>query len=97
MVVTNWAGSVTSAVATLQVRELLRFQTAGGVMGIVNEAFRLRLVGMSQTSAVLIEASTNLVNWTPVFTNTTPTTLIKYSDRVTTNQTYRFYRALEIP
>jgi len=97
VVVTNWAGSVTSAVATLQVRELLQFQTTGGVMGIVNGSFRVRLIGMSQTSAVVIEASTNLLDWTPLYTNTTPTTLIKYSDPVTTNRPNRFYRAMEIP
>ena len=97
VVVTNWAGSVTSAVATLQVRELLQFQTTGGVMGIVNGSFRVRLIGMSQTSAVVIEASTNLLDWMPLYTNTTPTTLIKYSDPVTTNHPNRFYRAMEVP
>ena len=97
VVVTNWAGSVTSAVATLQVREWLRFLTEGGVMGMLNGSFRLRLVGMAQTSAVVIEASTNLVNWVPLYTNPGPSTLIKYSDPAAINQIRRFYRAVEIP
>jgi len=97
VVVTNWAGSVTSAVATLQVREWLRFQTEGGVMGMVTGSFRLRLVGMAQASAVVIEASTNLRNWTPLYTNPGPSTLFEYSDPVTTNRPNRFYRAVEVP
>ena len=97
VVVANWGGSVTSAVAQLQVRELLRFQTTNGVMGIVNGNFRLRLVGMSPTSAVLLEASSNLVNWTPLYTNPPPATLIKYSDPIDPNQKARFYRGREIP
>jgi hypothetical protein len=97
VIVTNSAGSITSAVAVLEVRELLRFQASGGVMGIVDGAFHMRLVGMSQTNSVLIEASTNLATWTPLYTNTIPTTLINYSDPITTNQTRRFYRAMQIP
>ena len=97
MWITNAAGSVTSSVATLQVREVLQFVTTNGVMRIVNGSFQLRLVGMTPNSAVIIEGSTNLINWTPIHTNPAAISPMKYSDTVVTNQNYRFYRAKEMP
>ena len=97
VVVTNVAGSVSSDLAVLQVRELLRFVTSAGVMRITNGAFRMRLVGMSPTNSVVIETSTNLATWSPVHTNSTSASWRQYSDPDATNRAYRFYRAKELP
>ena len=45
----------------------------------------------------LIEASTNLAGWSPVFPNTTPTNLLFYTDADATNDLWRFYRAYQFP
>jgi hypothetical protein len=56
-----------------------------------NGAFRVRLSGISgQTN--IIQASTNLITWTPVLTNTTG--IYDFTDPNSTSYRVRFYRAL---
>jgi hypothetical protein len=43
------------------------------------------------TSSVIIQASTNLVNWVNIYTSTPPFT---FTDSTSTNYHDRFYRAL---
>jgi hypothetical protein len=74
----------------------LCFQTAGGAMVYTNGTFRMSLEGMSRTNALVIEASTDLENWSPLFTNITPTTLLKHADPKASNHVWQFYRAKEI-
>jgi hypothetical protein len=45
----------------------------------------------------VIEASTNLAGWSPVFTNTTPTNVLFYTDPDAGNSPTRFYRAFQFP
>ncbi len=45
-------------------------------------------------SLVIIQSSTNLVNWIPIFTNTAP---FVYTNFNTTNLPYQFYRAITGP
>jgi hypothetical protein len=51
----------------------------------------------------LVEASTNLVSWTPISTNLMPATqcpicpYILFRDPASTNLAKRFYRSFEIP
>jgi len=46
----------------------------------------------------VIEACTNLsTNWAPVFTNTTPTNVLFYTDPEASNSPTRFYRAFQFP
>lgn len=40
----------------------------------------------------VLEASTNLVDWTALVTNTSPATIFDFTDYAATNHTYRFYR-----
>lgn len=56
--------------------------------------FVLNLVGQAGLTYV-IEVSTNLVNWTPVYTNTTLDGVLSYTDNGTTGTGRRFYRAVE--
>jgi hypothetical protein len=44
--------------------------------------------------SVIIQASTNLVSWLPVFTNTEPFTFTNFDS---TNFPFRFYRAVTGP
>jgi hypothetical protein len=59
--------------------------------------FHLRLSsGANRTCA--IQSSSNLVNWTSLFTNTTTTNgIFDYVDTSSTNSTQRFYRAVSAP
>ena len=45
-------------------------------------------------TTAIIEASTNLVGWLPLYTNTTP---FLFTDTDATNYLYRFYRTLLAP
>jgi hypothetical protein len=43
--------------------------------------------------AVRIEVSSNLLTWTPIYTNPTPAEEFVFGERTSSNQTHRFYRA----
>jgi hypothetical protein len=58
---------------------------------LANQQFQLNLVGVTGKTYVL-EATTNLMNWTPISTNTALTNLLNLVDPNATNFTYRFYR-----
>ncbi len=60
-------------------------------IGYVNGHFSLEVSGTAQASYV-IEASTNLVHWTGLFTNTAPATPFQFSDPEASNFVDRFYR-----
>lgn len=53
-------------------------------------------INMSEPSGYtcIIEASSNLVDWTPVWTNSTITGTVNYTDSSVTNIPSRFYRAI---
>ena len=55
----------------------------------------MRVEDVLQPGTLVIEASTNLVGWAPVFTNTTPTNVLFYTDPDSSNHLWRFYRASE--
>ena len=59
-------------------------------------AFKLHLIGTAGRSFVLL-ASTNLVEWTPLSTNSTLGPSFDFTDTTTTNYPCRFYRVLPIP
>jgi hypothetical protein len=64
-----------------------------------NGAFQLRVDDVLQPGTLVIEASTNLstTNWAPLFTNTTPTNALFYTDPDASNAPTRFYRAFQFP
>jgi hypothetical protein len=46
---------------------------------------------------LVIETSTNLAGWATVFTNTTPTNVLFYTDPEAGSHLWRFYRAFQFP
>ncbi len=64
--------------------------------GITNGVFTLQLTGMPGKTYVL-QASTDLVNWTPISTNVPPATIQTLIDANAANFPQRFYRAVQLP
>jgi hypothetical protein len=55
--------------------------------------FQLRLDDPAQAPTLVVEASTDLAGWAPVFTNATPTNVLFYTDPNASSYHWRFYRA----
>ena len=64
---------------------------------LTNGTFQLRVDGVLQPGTLVIEAATDLASWSPVFTNTTPTNVLFYTDPDAGNSPTRFYRAFQFP
>jgi len=94
VVVTNAYGSVTSSTPTLSVLGVpVSFVTSSGSIQYSNGQFHLTLSGLTGQGSVLIEASTDLTQWTPVFTNPPGFGTIQFVDPATANFRSRYYRA----
>ena len=57
--------------------------------------FMLQLNGNNSLGTVVIYASTDLVSWTPIYTNPPTPNIIQFLDASSTNYPARFYRAVE--
>jgi hypothetical protein len=64
---------------------------------LTNGTFQMRVDDVLQSGTLVIEASTNLASWAPVFTNTTPTNMLLYTDPEAGGGLTRFYRAFQFP
>jgi hypothetical protein len=64
----------------------------GGSAGFQSNCFTFNLAAVAGQT-VIIEASTNLVNWSALSTNTLESGLFLFSDPTSTNFLERFYRA----
>jgi uncharacterized delta-60 repeat protein len=64
---------------------------------VSNGTCQLRVDAVLQSGTLVIEACTNLTGWGPVFTNTTPTNVLLYTDPKASNYLRRFYRAFQYP
>jgi hypothetical protein len=62
-----------------------------------NGLFQVRVDNSLQPGTFVIEASTNLTDWVPVFTNNTPTNVLLYDDPDAGVFPQRFYRAFQFP
>jgi sugar lactone lactonase YvrE len=95
VVVTGAYGSVTSAVAVLTVtipRTPPQIITEDASFGIVSNQFGFNLGGaFGQT--IVVDGSTNLVDWLPLGTSTMSGSLIYFTDPTWTNFPSHFYRA----
>ncbi len=64
---------------------------------LANGTFQIRVDDVLQPGTLVIEASTKLASWAPVFTNTTPTNVLFYTDPDASSSLTRFYRAFQFP
>jgi len=67
-------------------------QIGSGSIGVSSGNFSFTITGVSNQT-IVVEASTNLVNWQPVWTNTLSGTATNFTDPQWTNYPSRFYRA----
>jgi hypothetical protein len=81
---------------TLSVPPLF-FDPAGLSYQAASGAFTMRLTGSSGLHPVVIYSATNLVDWTPIFTNAPTTNEIDFIDTPSVASPDRFYRAVEQP
>ena len=93
VVVTNLLGSVTSSNALLFVNSPLRFGSFGLSAG---GGFQFQFIGVGGSNYVF-QASSNLVNWLPLQTNSDPNGLLYFTDPNASNFLRRFYRAKPWP
>jgi len=89
--VSNFAGAAASAEAVLQVREGVRLQASGFA---ADGSFRFLLSG-ELGSKTVIAASSNLIDWLPVFTNPVANRSVEFIHSKALSQRYRFYRPVE--
>jgi uncharacterized delta-60 repeat protein len=62
-----------------------------------NGTFQMRVDSVLQPGTLVIEASTDLAGWEAIFTNTTPTNVLFYTDPEAGSHLWRFYRAFQFP
>jgi autotransporter-associated beta strand protein len=93
VLVTNVAGSVTSATASLVVFPTAAAILSAPVFGPGSGQLQLSVTGVPGYSYEIL-VSSNFINWSPVQTNTAPFT---FTDVITSQMAYRFYRARLVP
>ena len=87
-------GSVTSSSAPLVVltgvvSNLVSFVSSG--TGMVANGFQMNFTGPT-TSNFVVQASTDLHNWIPIYTNTSHTGSVSYLDTAAKSMPGRYYR-----
>jgi hypothetical protein len=94
VIITNASGSITSAIVTLSVLGVpVSFVTTSGGIQFSNGQLHLTLSGLTGQGAVVIETSSNLTLWTPIFTNPSGFGTIQFVDPTAANSRHRYYRA----
>ena len=80
-----------------QVNTLPPFQISSGTtnMQLTTNGFQFQMSGLNGTVLVVISASTNLIDWLPIFTNGATNGTLQFLDNAATNLPRRFYKATE--
>ena len=94
VVVANPYASLISSNAALVVQPF-QFNADAGALQMSATGFSMKLDSVYAPNALVIYASTNLINWEPVFTNPPVTGPVMFVDPKATNFSKRFYRASE--
>jgi hypothetical protein len=63
-----------------------------GHLGFRTNRFGFNLIG-GAGSTVVVDASSNMLNWIPIVTNTFPCSSLYFNDPTSTNFSQKFYRA----
>jgi hypothetical protein len=88
---TGW-GSAYGGLPTVELAAPTPPQIKSGSAGIQSGNFGFTITGVTNQTLV-VEASTNLINWQPVWTNILSGTNVIFTDLQWTNYSIRFYRA----
>jgi uncharacterized repeat protein (TIGR03803 family) len=95
VILTNLNGAVTSAVVTVTITNVpVSFAVGSGALQDSSGQFSLELTNLTGQGAIVIEASTDLVNWTPLYTNPPSFGALQFVDPNAGNFPNRFYRAI---
>jgi hypothetical protein len=89
--VSNAGGSTNSSPALAMLNNPVRIQ-----YGVGDCRYDLRLTGPAGNTFIL-QTSSNLVNWTPVVTNTASTGIVEVYDTGLPARPARFFRAASVP
>jgi uncharacterized repeat protein (TIGR03803 family) len=94
-IVTNINGATTSAVVTLRITNVpLSFAAGASAAQYSSGQFTLTLTNLTGQGTLVIEASSDLRQWTPVFTNPPAYGTLPFIDANAGAYTDRFYRAV---
>ncbi|HEY3915248.1 MAG TPA: leucine-rich repeat domain-containing protein [Verrucomicrobiae bacterium] len=88
---TGW-GATYGGLPTVELSAPNPPQILSGSAGIRSGNFAFTLAGITNQT-VIVQASTNLINWQPLWTNTLSATNVIFTDSQWTNYPARFYRA----
>ncbi len=93
VVASNFAGAITSTVAivTIALPIQLSYEITQN-----NGRIQFRLMGPASTGLVM-EASSDLMNWMPLFTNAAASLPLDFTEAPATNSPFRFYRVMPWP
>lgn len=98
VIVTNLYGAATSSVATLSIPgQPVSLASAPGALRFANGQFQLQISGLTGQGPVIIESSTDMVNWLPIFTNLSGYGQFQFTDTNAGNNPLNFYRAITPP
>ena len=93
--ISNAYGSVTSAFATLSISNVAASFTAnGGGIQFSNGSVVLQLTSLTGQGTIIVEVSSNLVQWIPIYTNPPAFGQIQIVDPVASNYPSRYYRVI---
>jgi pectate lyase len=93
VVVTNTAGSATSSNAMLTISSGIHTPPQLSNVSFQNGDFSINVVGDAGVDYI-IQASSNLMSWSSIFTNHSATPPFNWSDPAATNSGSRYYRVL---
>ena len=95
-VISNALGTVISPGTTLAIQRLpLQLSAATGAAQLTTNGFKLHVTGLAGQGALVVYASTNLVDWVPIQTNPPAVGAVDVVDPNATNQPHLFYKAAE--
>jgi uncharacterized repeat protein (TIGR03803 family) len=93
-ILTNINGATASSVVTLGITNVpVSFVAGGGALSYAGGQAMLELTNFAGQGEVIIDASPDLIQWTPIFTNPPAFGALQFIDMDAVNYTNRFYRA----
>jgi hypothetical protein len=94
VVITNNSGAVTSSVALVSItNQPVSFLTGGSALKLSGGKFILQLTNLTGQGQVVVSASTNLLQWVPLFTNPSGFGTLMLTDTAAGTFPHRYYRA----